>query len=211
MNVVVGADGKLIYQPDTNGDTIPDISNCGYMGGGVPIPTNVPVVLTLNAISGDNLTQIQNAITTVGNMPIPANGFRGAILLKAGLYPVSNKITLTKSGVILRGEGAGPNGTVLQMTGGNITILNMDNGGSGASEVSNTRHNITDPYVPVGAKWFHVDSTNGWKVGDTVKVVRVCTPQWLAIINQTNWSASAFFVNPMRRVERSLTHLSDLR
>src|SRR5437764_828593 len=62
MNIVVGSDGMLIYQPDTNGDTIPDISNCGYMGGGVPIPTNIPVVLTLNPIAGDNLTQIQNAI-----------------------------------------------------------------------------------------------------------------------------------------------------
>jgi hypothetical protein len=207
MNINVGADGKLLYQPDTNGDTIPDISNCGYMGGGVPIPTNVPVVLTLNPVGGDNLAQIQNAITNVGNMPIQANGFRGAILLKAGLYPVSNKVTLFKSGVILRGEGSGANGTILQMTGGNVTILNMDNGGSGASQVSNTQHNITDAYVPVGAKWFHVDSTNGWKIGDTIKVVRVCTANWLAIINQTNWSASAFYV----KWDRIITDMSSNR
>jgi regulation of enolase protein 1 (concanavalin A-like superfamily) len=194
MNVLVGADGRLIYQPDTNGATIPDISRCGYQGGGVPIPTNIPVVLTLTNQPGDNLARIQNAIATVGAMPIQTNGFRGAILLKAGIYSVSNSILLNKSGIILRGEGSGPNGTVLQMTGGNITILTMDNDGTSAAEVSNTRHNITDPYVPVGAKWCHVDSTNNWKVGDSIKVVRVCTANWLAVINQTNWSPGAFYV-----------------
>src|SRR4051812_45146962 len=140
MNIVVGADGKLVYLADTNGDTIPDISSCGYQGGGVPIPTNIPVVLTLTNLAGDNRTQIQNAIATVGAMPIQPNGFRGAILLKAGVYSVSSSILLNKSGIILRGEGDGPNGTVLQMTGGNVTILSMDNDGSSASEVSNTRH-----------------------------------------------------------------------
>ena len=194
MNVLVGTDGRLIYQPDTNGDTIPDISRCGYQGGGVPIPTNIPVVLTLTNQPGDNLARIQNAIATVGAMPIQTNGFRGAILLKAGTYNVSNSILLNKSGIILRGEGSGPNGTVLQMTGGNITILTMDNDGTSAAEVSSTRHNITDPYVPVGAKWCHVDSTNNWKVGDSIKVVRVCTANWLAVINQTNWSPGAFYV-----------------
>jgi regulation of enolase protein 1 (concanavalin A-like superfamily) len=207
MNVIVGADGKLIYQPDTNGDTIPDISMCGYEGGGVPIPTKIPVVLTLNPVVGDNLGQIQNAIATVGNMPVQSNGFRGAILLKAGIYNVSDSILINKSGIILRGEGDGPDGTVLQMTGGNITILTMDNGGSGASEVANTRHNITDPYVPVGAKWFHVDSTNGWAVGDNIKVVRVCTANWLAIINQTNWSPGAFYV----QWDRVITEMSSNR
>jgi hypothetical protein len=194
MNIVVGSDGRLIYQPDTNGDTIPDISNCGYGGGGVPIPTNIPVVMTLNPVAGDNLAQIQNAINTVGTMPVGPNGFRGAILLKAGLYPVSSSVTINKSGIVLRGEGSGPGGTVLEMTGGNITILVMDNGGTGASQVSGTQHNLTDSYVPVGAKWFRVDATNGLAVGDTIKVVRVCTAAWLAVINQTNWSASAFYV-----------------
>ena len=36
--VHVGLDGKLVYAPDAQGNTIPDFSNCGYMGGGVAIP-----------------------------------------------------------------------------------------------------------------------------------------------------------------------------
>ncbi|MDE2644152.1 MAG: hypothetical protein OSB55_15570, partial [Verrucomicrobiota bacterium] len=30
--------GKLRYQPDRNGDMIPDFSYCGYMAGEKPIP-----------------------------------------------------------------------------------------------------------------------------------------------------------------------------
>src|SRR4051812_8828912 len=36
--VTVGADGKLAYTYDTNGDRIMDFSECGYGGGGVAIP-----------------------------------------------------------------------------------------------------------------------------------------------------------------------------
>ena len=40
--VYPGTDGRLVYVPDEQGNTIHDSSHAGYAGGGVPIPT-VPV------------------------------------------------------------------------------------------------------------------------------------------------------------------------
>ncbi len=59
----------------------PDFSMVGYRFGEEAIPT-VPVKRTLNAVSGDNLSQIQAAINEVAALTPDASGFRGAILLK---------------------------------------------------------------------------------------------------------------------------------
>ena len=84
-----GPDGRLEYgyyanEGETNADNrLPDFSYAGYRGGGVPLP-DVPVMLTLNPRDGDDTSRIQNAINHVGNQPLNAEGFRGAVLLKAG-------------------------------------------------------------------------------------------------------------------------------
>ena len=44
--VYPGKDGRLVYVPDGEGNTIPDFSNCGYMGGGVKLPS-VPIRATV--------------------------------------------------------------------------------------------------------------------------------------------------------------------
>src|SRR5581483_8505914 len=96
------SNGRLNYLPDTNGDTIPDFSSCGYGGGGVAIPT-IPVVTTLSPVSGDNQPQIQSAINAMSSVPMGTNGFRGAILLNPGTYNLSSEISSNVSGVVLRG------------------------------------------------------------------------------------------------------------
>ena len=40
--ISLGADGKLTYATDSQGNRIPDFSHCGYAGGDRPIP-NAPV------------------------------------------------------------------------------------------------------------------------------------------------------------------------
>src|SRR5216110_2545914 len=91
--VNVGADGKLVYTYDTNGDRIMDFSECGYGGGGVAI-SDVPVKITLTPVAGDNSPQIQAALDAVGQMPKDANGFRGAVLLKASVYEFTTTINI---------------------------------------------------------------------------------------------------------------------
>ena len=108
--VSVGSNGKLVYAPDAKGNKVPDYSGVGYMNSEAPIPT-VPVVLTVSPVTGDNYTNVQNAVNTVAAMPLDANGFRGAILFTAGTYNISNTINITASGIVLRGVGFNGSGT----------------------------------------------------------------------------------------------------
>src|SRR5438094_9810222 len=88
--VFAGKDGKLSYAPaDAAGDTIPDFSNAGYMGGGVRIP-EVAVKITLKpaAPPQDDTERIQQAIDEVAKMPLEKNGVRGAVLLARGNYRI---------------------------------------------------------------------------------------------------------------------------
>jgi hypothetical protein len=67
------ANGRLVYPADAQDNRIPDYSNAGYRGGGVPLPT-VPVVLTISPIAGDNTANIQAAIDAVGAMAVQGDG-----------------------------------------------------------------------------------------------------------------------------------------
>jgi len=113
--VYPGQDDKLIYSTYANrGEDIavnilPDFSFAGYMGGGVPLPENIPVKITLEP-SGteDDRTMIQDAINQVSTLPPDENGFRGAILLTKGLYKVNGSLEIKSAGVVLQGEGQLP-------------------------------------------------------------------------------------------------------
>ena len=111
-----GADGRLVYVPDEQGNVIHDASHAGYGGGGVAIPT-VPVRETIWPVAGDNTQHVQAAIDKVSALPLDTSGFRGAVLLRAGYYKMATPITIRASGVVLRGEGMGDTGTVLIGTG----------------------------------------------------------------------------------------------
>src|SRR5262249_16919325 len=110
--VFPGPDGHLTYVPDAQGNVIPHFSNVAYESGIVPLPgTNgtpdVPVKVVVKPLANgvDAGAAIQAAIDQVSKLPVDANGFRGAVLLKTGLYPISGQIKITSSGVVLRGEG----------------------------------------------------------------------------------------------------------
>jgi hypothetical protein len=213
--VHLDAAGHLDYVPDAQGNRIPDFSDVGYESGIVPLPGTdgtpdvpVKVIVTPTARGVDAGPLIQNAIDQVSKLPLDADGFRGAVLLKAGLYPISSQIRITTSGVVLRGEGTdvtgtGLTGTVLEATGtdrrydphhpfgdGVVQIEGAVPGGAtwnGGDDftqfaVAGTTHNITDDYVPVGARSFHVDSIAGLQVGNSVIVHRPSTAAWIHAI-----------------------------
>src|SRR6185503_10416523 len=103
--VFAGADGRLTYAPDAQGDVIPDFSMVGYKTGSVPLPNTpggvaAPAKVTLNpgAASVDMTSTIQAAIDSAEAMPLDANGFRGAVKLNAGNYPISGTLHINTSG-----------------------------------------------------------------------------------------------------------------
>lgn len=176
--VYPGKDGKLVYVADERGNRIPDFSHAGYGGGGIAIP-DLPVKAEVAPGEGDDGARIQAAIDRVSKLPLDKRGFRGAVLLKRGRYEIEGALRIAASGVALRGEGQDENGTVLIATGTQKRIL-IEVGGSGeAREIPGTRREITEAYVPVGARSFHVKDAAGFKAGDTIVVHRPSTAEWI--------------------------------
>src|SRR5471030_2522252 len=166
--------GKLIYTPDAAGNRVIDFSLAGYGGGGVAIP-QVPARIFVSPQGPDDQRRIQAAIDLVGSMPVGPDGFRGAVLLKPGRYQIAGSLRLTASGVVLRGSGQGEGGTILDAIGQSRRTL-IEIGGTGdRTELAETRKNVTNAFVPVGATRLGVEDASGFSVGARVVVRRPCT------------------------------------
>ncbi len=175
-----GADGRLAYRADERGNAIPDFSRAGYGGGGVKLP-ELPVVLTLAPQSaGDDGVRIQAALDEVGQRPADAHGRRGAVLLRRGTYRVEGSLAIRAGGVVLRGEGAGEDGTAIRATGTKQRTLIEVGASRGTREIDEaSRREVTDAYVPWSAKSFALASTAGLHVGERVLLRRPATDAWI--------------------------------
>src|SRR6185503_18068199 len=76
-----------------------------------------PVRIVVAPLPGDSTARIQRAIDYVASLPADSNGLRGAVLLLKGRHEVLGGLRLDASGVVLRGQGMGTDGTVLVATG----------------------------------------------------------------------------------------------
>ena len=181
--VAVGADGKLVYTADAKGNKIPDFSGVGYMNSEEPIPF-VSVVKTVYPVAGDNLQNVQQAIDEVSTYPLDANGFRGAILFKSGLYEISDTVKVAASGIVLRGEGSA---TEFKGTKTAQFSLFYFSGNSGVNYISSTKKAITNPYVPYGSNQLTVASGHTFVVGDQVMVHRIPKQSWIDLLTMAQW------------------------
>jgi hypothetical protein len=172
----VDKNGKLVYEPDSLGNRIPDFSYCGYMAGELPIP-DVPVKVTVAAIEGDATARIQAALDFVGNLPAGSSGIRGAVLLAPGKHTVTGRLKINASGVILRGSGMGDGGTVLIASGTDretlITVAGKND------RVTSKEIKIQNSYVPVNATKFLIEQPNSLKKGDRILIHRPSTAEWI--------------------------------
>lgn len=174
------------------GDRFTDWSWCGYRGGGVRLP-RYPVVRRLDPSGGmDDGPAIQAALDAMASMPPGSDGVRGALLLTKGRYRVGLPLTNRASGVVLRGEGEGEDGTVLV-----ATLRRMHNlltfaaplpSGSrpGAPAVSDSSrstnvYRFADPWVPCGGTVFRVEGLppDAFRPGDEVEISRPGTDAWV--------------------------------
>lgn len=206
--IFLNGDGSLGYNPYANQgerikvNVVPDFSTAGYKKGGVAIPNVNDIKVELTAAEGDNLPQIQAAINNVGNMTPNSEGIRGVIMLKAGLYNVSNTLTINKSGVILRGEGQGANGTIIKSN--RTSQHNMINiHGVATSYTRSNLKKITTPYVGTGKMGFTIESGSGLVAGDKIGVYKTPNIYWITDLNvaQFNWTPSGFTMDYERTVK----------
>lgn len=220
--VRLGAEGRLVYRADERGNAIPDFSRAGYGGGGVALPV-LPVVRTLEPRSeGDDGARIQAALDELGTLPADARGFRGALLLKRGVYRVAGQLRIGASGVVLRGEGQGADGTVILATGrGKRLLLYVGASGVRREEVRGTRRRVTEAYVPWSATTLSVERTDGLAVGDRIVVFRPSTAEWIRelgmdrILNRPNtppgttkmWEAGGYDLH----IERTIVAIENRR
>ena len=180
--VATGPDGRLVYDVDASGNRVPDFSTCSYAGGARPIPA-VPARVCVPAQAGDETARIQKAIDYVGALPPDAAGFRGAVLLLHGRHEIFGGLQITNSGVVLRGEGEQE--TVLVAAGFDRRTLIRLAGKNDFSVRSNASWQIADAFVPVNATSFQLQNAAGLQVGDTIRVVRPSTKEWIEALGMT--------------------------
>ncbi|UQZ83036.1 Endo-1,4-beta-xylanase A precursor [Paenibacillus konkukensis] len=177
--VYLGPDGRLVYVPDYKGNRVLDFSNVGYQGGGAALP-DAPVKVVVEPVQGDATQLIQDAIDQVSAMPEDEGGIRGAVLLKKGRYDIAGSLSMPVGGVVLRGEGQDErDGTLLFGTGSEARTLIQAGSTAGVQVDSATAQDITDMFVPAGARSFRVADASGFKVKDTVIVRRVGNQSWI--------------------------------
>jgi len=167
--------GKLIYKMLENGDKIMDFSHAGYMGGGVSIP-NVQVKITISPAVGDNTDAIQKAIDEVSKMKL-VNGFRGTVLLNPGTYDCERTLKINASGVVLKGSGSGTNGAILNLTAKPHNCIEIR--GAVKTSLIGDSTIIADSYVPAGTYSFQVANASIFSVGDTIRITRRITNEWI--------------------------------
>lgn len=169
-------EGKFNYMELEKGDRIPDYSYCGYELSEKKIPL-VPNKLFIRHTGGDATRLIQSAIDYVSEMRPDAEGFRGAVLLDKGTFEIAGELYIRTSGVILRGSGAGENGTTLLATGNARETVVSVLGKNDLQPMDTVR--ITDEYVPLNGGELTLSSVAGLKEGDRIQVRRIGAPQWI--------------------------------
>lgn len=168
--------GTVARSVNERGDRIPDYSFAGYRASESPIPL-VAIQAVVGPPEADNTAAIQSAIDLVSNHSLNESGFRGAVLLPPGLYPVKGTLRISKSGVVLRGAGYGNDGTKIVATGTSRRAV-IEIRGEPATIVGTTEH-VLDPYVPVDATKIQVSSAASFVAGSMIQIMHPSTKPWI--------------------------------
>ena len=113
-------------------------------------------------------------------MPLGADGFRGAVVLRGGRYLVAGRLQIRSSGVVLAG---GKEVAALLATGaGRRTLIEIGNTTGPAADAP---VQVTDETVPAGGRTLTLETLGALKTGDRVVIVRPSTAEWIAALHMT--------------------------
>jgi hypothetical protein len=143
-----------------------DFSHAGYGGGGVRLPAPAAKV-RVEPGTGDSTARIQTAIDQAAKVA-PA-----AVVLAAGEYEAAGAITISTSGVVLRGEP----GATIKLTGKPHRFLEIR--GAGTWRIEGDPVEIADDYVPVGADSFRIANPSAIHPGDHVLIQKPVAAEWV--------------------------------
>lgn len=219
--VYVDDQGRLRSLADDEANRIPDYSHAGYEGGGVALP-RVPVVEMVAPVEGDDTAHLQAAIDAVAALPIGPDGFRGAVLLEAGLYEVTDTIRVDADGIVLRGAGDGTDAaqnTIIRRSGTSEDPVIVLGGGANTrwkDEVPDSRSDIVSSFVQVGSKAFEIADPSAFEIGDNIVVFHPCTDAWLQAIDygatdtEPPWSPGSYplvFNRVITAIDGDMVHI----
>lgn len=199
-----------IVHIDYKKENLPDFSYAGYKRSETPIPF-IKEVITLSPEKGKDYINIQNAINELSNMPL-VNGFRGAILLKAGTYKINNTLKIRVSGIVLRGEGQGYNGTVIidtragskeisALVAKRKTTTSLIIQGSSQVDYDYSRAAlIKTDIVKVAATSFEINKNPGFSIGDTISIIKTTNDNWVDELSmrQFGWTTDQYQIGHTR-------------
>lgn len=156
-----------------------DFSTCGYHASEKAIP-HVPAVYTIPV---SNPEYIQQAIDKLALEKPDKQGFRGAILLQAGEYHITEPLRISASGIVIR--GAGKSATKIVKEGVDRGAAIYIEGGS--SVLSNETLYVSDQKVKAGSTTLSLSSTANLKVGDRIAISRPSTKEWIQSIKMNDF------------------------
>lgn len=177
-------EGSMVYHADSLGNKIPDYSYSGYKASNEPIPF-VEAKLVLQPTGGDDTENLQNAINYLSTFPLNEQGFRGAILLEAGEYQMMGRLTIRKSGIVIRGAGVGEKGTTIIAAGtSRETLFRLE---GEPVKLDEQQRKVLGDYVPVGTMNISLEEVSGLKEGDKIAILRPCTKAWIEELGMSDF------------------------
>lgn len=205
------ADQETFAHASISMGTIPDFSFAGYMNSEEAIP-NVPVVFTLEPRQGNNYHFIQNTINLLASKPL-VNGFRGAILLKAGVYEISDPLYIRASGIVIRGEGQHRGGTTLLSTKQykyqqlvqslqRQAVINIIGNTGGPLNANKAETKIVNN-VKVANVEIEVEKITGFEKGDNIIITKTTNQDWVTFLgmDKYGWDPSYFQISHKRVIK----------
>lgn len=170
--VAIAAPKKELYIPM-------DYSTCGYHASEQAIP-NVSAVYTIPV---SNPEYIQAAINKLASQKPNKQGFRGAIILQAGEYHITEPIRISASGIVIRGVGKGKTKIIKEGVDRGAAIYIE----GGNSVLDKQTAMITDSKVKAGSTSFNIASVENLKAGDRIAITRPCTKEWILSLKMNDF------------------------